>query len=344
MNVRRSRQPRGDRVSLKLILALVVLTSAAYLGGVLLDTGPYGPTLPGPYLVSADGRSQDPVTLAAVRWATSHIPPGTRFVADRVPSNLLSSQARLWPVIEPVKGFEPANLYFSQTWGPYQANVVKKLDIEYIYVDQRLDTSLPVVGFYFSQGETPGPQRITSAELAKFSHIPGLKVVYHLGPVTIYGTAGMGVAQVRSGFTGDRSMGLGFFGDFVPGLLAVALIFLLRSRLRWVAATARDAGVIGSIAAIMAVTIMLAAVLFDLRYMPGPGFSVGVICAAIVWVAVGRQRGRAVHLPRISLPRQVDPLAVLGVLAGIAGLLVALHVAWNLDIAQVNMLLRGTGK
>jgi len=344
MNVRRPRQPRGDRGSPRLVLALIVLTSAAYLGGVILDTGPYGPTLPGPYLVSADGRSQDPLTLAAVRWAISNVPPGSRIVADRVPSNLLSSQARLWPIIEPVNGFEPADLYFSQTWGPYQTNIVKKLDIEYIYVDQRLDTSLPVVGFYFYQGETPGPQRITSAELAKFSHVPGLKVVYHLGPVTIYSTAGMGVAQVRSGFTGDRSMGLGFFGDFVLGLLAVALIFMLRSRLRWVAAAARDAGVIGSIVAIMAVTIMLAAVLFGLCYMPGPGFSVGVACAAIVWVAVGRQRGHAVRLPRISLPRQVDPLAVLGVLAGIAALLVALHLVWSLDITQVNTLLRGASK
>ena len=340
MDPRRPHWLAANRLRTTAFIPFLILISIAYLGAVTIDACPDWAILPGPYLPAAEARSQDPQTLAAVRWAEANIPPGARVAADRIPADLLAAQARLSPVMQPEKGFEPAWLYFSPTWGPYQTAIVKGLHISYIYVDQRLADSLPQVGFYFYTKETPEPQRLTPVDLSKFSRVPGLNVVYHLGPVTIYDTAGLAVAQERDGFTGVRSMGLGAIGDVVLGVLIVLLIFALRRKLRWVASIARDAGVIGSTITLMSVTIILAAVLFGLRYMPGPGFSVAATETAIVCVAVQRQRAHSKLLPSMSFPRHVDPLAVLGFLLAIAGLALSLHAAWSTDVVEVNRLLQ----
>ena len=104
----------------------------------------------------------------------------------------------------PQHGFVPSQLYFSGTWGPQQTAIVKGLHIDYLYADTRLTGSLPMLGYYFSQGETPEPRRISMADVAKFAHVPGLKAVYHHGPVTIYNTSGLGVVSKRAGFTANQ--------------------------------------------------------------------------------------------------------------------------------------------
>ena len=171
-----------------MLMALIGVTTVVYLGGVLLGSNPDWDRLPGPYLVSADFRSQDPETLAAADWAAAHLLPGSTVVADRVPADLLASQARLWPETQPQQGFVPAQLYFSATWGPQQTAIVKNLHIDYLYVDTRLADSLPYLGYYVSEGETAEPTRLTVADVAKFAFVPGLHSVYHHGPVTIYDT------------------------------------------------------------------------------------------------------------------------------------------------------------
>ena len=147
--------------------ALIGGTAIVYLGGTLLGSNPDWNRLPGPYLVSADFRSQDPETLAAVNWAATHLPPGSTVAADRVPAVLLGSQARVWPVTHPQQGFDPSQLYFSAAWGPQQTAIVKGLHIDYLYVNTRLADSLPYVGQYFFQGETPKPTRITVADVSQ---------------------------------------------------------------------------------------------------------------------------------------------------------------------------------
>src|SRR5215831_6912986 len=95
------------------LIALIGGTTIIYLGGTLLGSNPDWIRLPGPYLVSADFRTQDPETLAAVEWAAAHLPAGSTVVADRTPAALLGSQARLWPVTQPQQGLVPTKLYFS---------------------------------------------------------------------------------------------------------------------------------------------------------------------------------------------------------------------------------------
>jgi hypothetical protein len=55
---------------------------------------------------------------------------------------------------------------------------------------------------------------------------------------------------------------------------------------------------------------------------------------------IGRVRGRRVPLPRFSVSALLRPLTVLGVLLTIVGLVLAVRVSWEMDITQVNALLR----
>lgn len=336
-----TRRPgRGHHPIRPVVLAILIAgTAATYLGGILLGSNPDWNRLPGPYLVSADFRSEDPETLAAVDWAAAHLPAGSTVAADRDPAVLLASQARLWPVINPQQGFVPAQLYFSSTWGPQETAIVKSRTIDYLYVDTRLAQSLPMLGYYISEGETPKPTRITAADVAKFAHVPGLTPVYHHGPVTIYNTSGLGVAPKRAGFTGYHPMGLGPF-DAVLGAAAVFLIVLIRRRLTWVRPAARDIGVLGTTLAVMALAVFLGGALFALRLMPGPAFTLGAAVASAVVLAARRRRNGLRLVPRLPAPHRPDPLILLGVVTGAAGLAIAIWAAWITDVTDVSMILR----
>jgi hypothetical protein len=319
-------------------ITLIGISAAVFLGGSLLGSSPDWQRLPGSYLVSAEARTQDPETLAAVQWAAAHLPPGSRVVADRVPADLLASQARLWPV-QPERGLVPAHLYFSEVWGPQQVAIVKGLHIGYLYVDTRLAQSLPHVGFYFSEGETAKPTRISIGDVSKFAHVRGLTALYHHGPVTIYGTSGLGVKLTRTGFLGYHSMGLGAF-DVVAGAVVACLILIFRPRLRWVRPTLQSLGGPGATLTIMAVVIFVGGTLFALRLMPGSLFTIGVVEATAVILVTERVRNHQRIFPLSANRRKLDPLVLLGTVFGIAGLLVAVHAAWITDVVDVNTIIR----
>jgi hypothetical protein len=330
---------RNNPIRPAVLMALIGGTAVTYLGGVLLGSNPDYNRLPGPYLVSADFRTQDPETLAAVDWAATHLPTGSIVVADRDPAVLLAGLARQWPVTNPQQGLVPAQLYFSDAWGPQETAIVKARHIDYLYVDTRLAESLPMLGYYISEGETTKPTRITAADVAKFAHVQGLKAVYHHGPVTIYDTFGLGVVPKRAGFTGSQPMGLGALDAFL-GAAVVLLIFLIRGRLAWVKLTARDIGPLGTTLAVMAIVIFIGGALLEFRLMPGPAFTVGVAATAVVILAVRRRMDGLRLVPRLSLLHKLDPLILLGVVTGAVGVAIAVQAAWIIDVADVHAILR----
>jgi hypothetical protein len=320
-------------------IALIGGTAVVYLGGTLLGSSPDWQRLPGPYLVSADVRTQDPETIAAVEWAAMNLPAGSTVVADRVPADLLAGSARLWPVFQPQQGLEPALLYFSAAWGIQQTAIVEGLHIDYLYVDTRLTNSLPYLRYYFYNGETPKATRITAPDVAKFAHVPGLKAVYHHGPVTIYDTSGLGVAPERNGFRGHHPMGLGSL-DAIMGAAVVLLILLIRRRLAWVKSAAKDAGVLGTMLAVISIAIFIGGALFGLRLMPGPAFTLGAVATSVLILAVQHRKDGLRLVARLPFPHRMDLLVLLGVVIGIAGLAIAIHAAWITDVADVNAILR----
>jgi len=320
-------------------MALIGLVAIVYLGGTLLGSNPDWNRLPGPYLVSADFRSQDSETMAAVDWASTHLPRGSTVAADRVPAVLLGSVAQLWPVTHAAEGREPAELYFSAAWGPQETATVRRLHIDYLYVDTRLAESLPYVGAYVTEGETRKPKRITRADVGKFAHVRGLTMVYRHGPVTIYDTAGLGVAR---SFGGDRRklrMDSGPW-DAVAGVGVVLLILLCRRRLTWVSAWRRDIGGLATTLAGIALAIFIGGALFALRLMPGPGFTLAAVASSGVILAARRRADGPALGRRLFIPVTLNVLVVLGVVAGAAGVIIAIHAAWLTDVADVNAILR----
>ncbi len=327
------------------LLALVGVAALAYLGGVVMGSGPSWSLLPGKYLVSADSRTQDAETLAAVQWAAAHLPAGSRVVADRVPANLLASQARMWPVVHPADGVVPATIYFSKTWDTKLDTIITRLDIQYIYVDQRLATSLPHYGYYISPGETAKPTRISAVALAKFRDAPGLTAVYHHGPVTIYDTAGLGVRMTtRTGFAGTRPLGFSPPLEVVAGAVVGLLLVLPRRRWARLAHALRYAGAEGYGMAIIALAILVGAVLFQTRWMPGPEFTVGALAMVVPFVIARRWADGQRIVPPLRIARAVHPLAVLGVLALIGGVLLDIRSAWAVDVTAVDHILRSVSR
>jgi hypothetical protein len=222
----------AQRNQLKLFRRLVVLlATGVFVGGHLMGSGPDWARLPGRYLVSADGRSMDAETLAAVRWAVDGVPTGSRIGADRVSSVLLASQAGSWPVMQDDRGFTPTpELYFADKWGAQELKAVRRMHLRYLYVDRRFANELPRLGSYFYKGETSESQRLTRAELTKFDNIAGLRAVYRHGPIVIYDTSGLGVQELPAQWYGEAHP-IDIPRQLLIGLLAgLALAAVARTR------------------------------------------------------------------------------------------------------------------
>src|SRR5262249_42756777 len=105
-------------------------------------------------------------------------------------------------------------------------------------------------------------------------------------------------------------------------------------------------GVLGTTLTVMAATIFIGAALFGFRLMPGPAFSMGAAAMAVVILAVRRRMDGLPLIPPLSFLRRLDPrvllepLVLLGVIAGAAGLAIAIYAAWVIDVADVNAILR----
>ena len=180
---RRSQLQRGSRFEpyphrqLAIIRSLaLVLATGVFAGGYLMGSGPDYARLPGPYLVSADGRSMDAETLASVRWARDALPPGSRIGADRMSSVLLASQAGLWPVMHQGDVGVPA-LYLGGGLNPRKgdrgAEVARDLRLRYLYVDRRLADQLPHAGWYFYKDENIGAYAAHSRRIDTIRQPPG---------------------------------------------------------------------------------------------------------------------------------------------------------------------------
>ena len=211
----------------------LVLATGVFAGGYLMGSGPDYTRLPGPYLASADGRSMDAETLAAVRWARDGLPSGSRIGADRMSSVLLASQAGLWPVMHDDGYLDVPTLFLGDGWNPWQSEVARGLHLRYLYVDQRLAGELPHDGWYFYKGETSELRELSQDKLTRFDNLPGINMVYQHGPISIYDLSGLGVPELRSGWFG-KTPAVGILIQLAIGLLAgLALALVTRSNGRY---------------------------------------------------------------------------------------------------------------
>ena len=176
---------RGLKLRLAVGTALVL-----FLGGLILGSGPDWALVPGPYLISADQRSVDALSISATTWAADHLPEGSRIAADRVNTALLGATGRLLPVTG-LDGVNVTPIFFSHDFSARDLSLMRSADILYFLVDYRLTRGLPYVGFYFESDPTYNGQHLTMEDLAKFVDTAGVRQIYHNSAISIYNVSAL---------------------------------------------------------------------------------------------------------------------------------------------------------
>jgi hypothetical protein len=163
--------------------------SVVFLGGVVLGAGPAWTNAPGPYVVTADGRSVEREGIQAASWFLPHLGPANRIGTDRIDRLLLLSYGDQRIITGLNDKIDIAPVFYSSSLGSKELAILREAKIRYIVVDQRLSTSLPLLGFYFEEGEASSFQLrhpISKASLTKFNAIPQVKRVFDSGNIVVY--------------------------------------------------------------------------------------------------------------------------------------------------------------
>ena len=168
---------------------VTALMAVLVIGGVIVGL-PSWARLPGPYLVSADGRSIEPEGIAAAEWANGVLGRGNVMVADRVNSIIMATYGDQELVTTYETRLPVRRLYLAETIGPVQHQIVTDGGIQYLVVDRRLSTGLAVVGHYFDRGEKRmlgfRPKPLDPQILAKWDGDPAVSRIYDSGNIQLY--------------------------------------------------------------------------------------------------------------------------------------------------------------
>jgi hypothetical protein len=184
---------RGRRGTLQMA-AVTTAIGVMLVGGVIVGL-PSWARLPGPYLVSADGRSVDAQGIAAADWTLEQLGPGNVMVADRVNRILMATYGQQNLVTTYETRLPIRRLYLSSDIGAAQRQIVRDGQIRFLVVDRRLSTAPPVVGHYFDRGERSviaSDQPLDPQLLAKFDHQPDVSRVYDSGTIQLYDVSAVG--------------------------------------------------------------------------------------------------------------------------------------------------------
>ncbi|HVU68817.1 MAG TPA: hypothetical protein VHD63_16900 [Ktedonobacteraceae bacterium] len=166
-----------------MISAIVLVV---FMGGIILGEGTPPTFLPGPYQVSADGRSIDPEGIQAALWSYTYLGPDNRVFTDRANQLMESVYGGQYVVTSIGDNVDLADVFFEQTMSPYLIDKLQAGKVHFLFVDMRLTTSPPMIGFYFEQGEPA--ELLTPPELTKFDTVPQMNRLFDSGNIVVYDT------------------------------------------------------------------------------------------------------------------------------------------------------------
>ena len=170
-------------------LVATALVAVLFAGGVIF--GELKATRqPGPYLVGAEDRSVTPEGVAAARFASAELPARSHLLADRTNAALLGSYGDLDPTFGSFKGTPLSEVLTGPRLDRNIREALVGLSIQFVLVDSRLSTSLPLLGYYVDSSE-PQPRRVSQEALAKFDSDPSVSKIYTNGPIAIYDTSAL---------------------------------------------------------------------------------------------------------------------------------------------------------
>ncbi len=211
-------------------VATIGIATVIFLGSFLYGIGPPVSILPGPYRVGGDSLSYGSPSLAVAEWANTHLPAGSHVAADRDNSVLLNAIGGVDAVTHESGLVNPELLYFNKNLSLFDIYLIRKADIRYIVVDDRLAQGLPLYGVYIAAGEPT--TRLTSAQLDKFTRYSFVKRIYDNGTIQVYDVSGLLAPSHRAAPAGTPVGGSGLnVGIFILAG-GVALLWALRLRRR----------------------------------------------------------------------------------------------------------------
>jgi len=168
--------------------------SVILLGGIILGAGPALSGLPGPYQVGADSRSIETEGIQAAIWVHMYLGSNNRIGTDRTNQVLMGTYG-VQRVVTPIDdNIDVSTIFFSSRLGLDELATLRSAQIRYLIVDQRLAQSLPLIGFYFVEGEPKAFQRTAPIDLkalTKFNTISQINRIFDSGDIVIYDVGGL---------------------------------------------------------------------------------------------------------------------------------------------------------
>jgi hypothetical protein len=154
-----------------------------FMGGIILGEGIPSTFLPGPYQVSADGRTVDPQSIQAALWALKYLGPSNRIYTDRDNQLTMSVYGDQYLVTKIGDNVNATDIFFDTT---IDSSLMQQGQIHYLVIDMRLDSGPPQNGYYIEAGEQAIP--LTAALLGKFDTVPKINRLFDNGSIAIYDT------------------------------------------------------------------------------------------------------------------------------------------------------------
>lgn len=169
-------------------VAFVIWSSVVFIGGTISGWPPWA-RLPSGYMVSADTQSIEPQGVAAAQWTTQFLKPDNAISADRINSLLMAIYGHQRPITHLADKTYLASVFFSPNFGESERELIDRVKAQYLVVDTRLSTALPLVGVYFEAGEPRDkrddtPMSLTALE--KFRYVPDVNEIFDDGNIKIY--------------------------------------------------------------------------------------------------------------------------------------------------------------
>ena len=167
---------------------LIAGLSVIFVGGVIVGWPRWG-RIPGPYLVAADTRSIEAQGLGAADWARLTLAPARRIATDRINGLLMGSYGRQFTVRYTDDGRGLAWVFFGADLTESQRATLRDGKVQYVAVDRRLSSALPLVGVYFEAGEPDANAHTTPmdpVDTQKFDRLPEVNRVFDSGDITVY--------------------------------------------------------------------------------------------------------------------------------------------------------------
>ncbi|MFN8528586.1 MAG: hypothetical protein U0670_08240 [Anaerolineae bacterium] len=132
--------------------------------------------------------------MQAAEWADDHLPSDSRVSADRINTLLMSVYGNQRMITHLADDIYLASVFTAPHFGPTEAGLISRADADFLVVDQRLSTALPLVGVYFEAGEPGGrlyTEPVALDALRKFDTVGGISRIFDSGSILIYDVRGI---------------------------------------------------------------------------------------------------------------------------------------------------------